>query len=178
MQAPTFLSSRSSEERTRDFTVVIAYDNAAAGRRAAHLFSTVGKEHTDDLRFRLQPWRFDLLSDPDWGPFAAGEALEADLLVVSTSSPHLPAMIKDWLTVWLDAKRGAQAAVVALIDAEQEAASANSAGLEFLRSATNEAGLDFFSPQLEHGHPFNHFTPVPPQAFASRTPYRHWGINE
>ena len=87
------------KEPAKEFTVFIAYDDVNAGQRAGDLFSCVSQQHRDELDFRVQPWRFDLIADPDWGPFATAEALQADLLVVSTSNPSdLSMQVKCWLS--------------------------------------------------------------------------------
>jgi hypothetical protein len=163
----------------KGITITIAYDEKRAGQRAAELFSLIGQESEGNVNIAIQPWRFDMLADPDWRKFAAAEALQADILVMAMSNPaHLSAAIEQWFRTWLEDKRGFHAAVIALIATENEADALPSPELKFLENATREAGLDFFTPRL--GRPRHRWETrnLPPQAFSYRRPYRHWGINE
>ena len=185
--------------------VLIAYDDVVAAQRAMRLFARVGREHLNEFLCRAQPWRFDLLGDPDWGKCASSDALRADLIVVSTSKrSDLPVAVQNWLAECLSQKQGARAAVVALLGSEDQKQDANSAGIQFLQSAARRAGLDFFVPVADSGKepeparqsidravrparsalPPSRQTltrlrpPEPPQAFSPGANCRHWGINE
>ena len=163
----------------KEITITIAYDEKSAGQRAARLFALIGQEQAEQWNIAVQPWRFDLLADPDWQSFAVADALHADILVIAISNPaNLSAAVEQWFKTWLDGKRGLHAAVIVLLETESDIASFHSPKLEFLESATKEAGLDFFSPRPDCHAPAWEFNPVPPQAFSCRRPYRHWGINE
>jgi hypothetical protein len=179
MQTAPKLNCRSStieEENANEITVIIAYDDLNAGRRAGQLFSSVARHGIRDVQFRLQPWRFDFLADPDWNQFAVAEARQADLLVLAMAhSCDLPAAVQHWLTKWFDAKRGDHAALVALVESDNDAVEGKFSTLQFLRHAAEDAGLDFFTPY----QPQTNILPyVAPQAFSYRKPYRHWGLNE
>lgn len=163
----------------KELTITIAYDEKRAGQRAAQLFSLIGREYEGNVNIAIQPWRFDMLSDPEWRKFAAAEALQADILVMAMSNPaHLSAAIEQWFTTWLNDKRGFHAAVIALVETENEVDALHSPELKFLESATREAGLDFFTPRLEYPRHNWEATGISPQALSYRRPYRHWGINE
>jgi hypothetical protein len=165
-------------EEAKEITITIAYDQKRAGGRAAQLFSLIGQEQKGQLRIAIQLWRFDLLADPDWRNFAAAEALQADILVIAMCKPtSLSAAVEQWFTMWLDAKRGFHAAVIALVEGESEADSSDLPELHFLESATKEAGLDFFTPRPDYLDQTWKVSCVPPQAFSFGKPYRHCGIN-
>lgn len=163
--------------------VLIAYEDVAAGQRAMCLVDHLDQQG-EGVRFQPQPWRFDLLVDPDWAQFAAGDALKADLLVISTSKQSgLPQAIQNWLTGCLARKRGTQAAVVALFEGEGHL-DTDSSALQFVESAAKQAGLEFFAPLTarQYATPEVRLGEVavsaPPQAFNQVTPSSHWGINE
>jgi hypothetical protein len=167
------------EEVPKEITITIAYDEKSAGQRAARLLSSISQEQAGQLRIAVQPWRFDLLADTDWQRFAAAEALQADILVIAMSNPgNLSAAVEEWFTTWLNCKRGFHAAVIALVETESEADSSHSPELQFLESATKQAGLDFFTPRPDHSERRWRDISVATPAFSYRKPYHHWGINE
>jgi hypothetical protein len=181
----TPFTDRNEPESERDFSVVIAYENLAAGHRAMRLFADLVEEHRGHLTFRPRPWRFDLLADPEWRQFAAADARRADLLIISTGNDSdLPASVRSWVRLCLARKAGG--GVVALFGTEGQMDTADSPRLQFLKQAAEEAGLDFFAPLAPE-----------PRAEWSRTratasgtvqsgaaalhpaaANRHWGINE
>lgn len=166
-----------NKENDNEVTVMVVYDDLAAGRWAGEVFSSFDESQIDDLHFRLQPWRVDFLADPAWAEVAAAEAREAVLLVVSMSHPsELPAAVERWLRVWLSEKRGASVAVVVLVDNENDTDAASR--LAFLRGAAKEAHLNFFSVQPPTQETLPCFIPASREALSYRTPYRHWGLNE
>lgn len=178
------------EAQTQPFNLVIAYDSVAAGQRAMRLFSYLGREHGDVLKFQTQPWRFDLLADPDWCQFAALDAIKADLLIISASSgSDLPVAVRSWISACLARKRGTHAAVVALFGTEEEMDTADSSRLQFVRMAAKEAGLDFFAPLADSAgsassttagiqHRAQTVTQTLDEILRPTPPRRHWGINE
>jgi hypothetical protein len=175
---PNSRSAKIEEESANEVIVAIAYDDLRAGQWAGRLFSSVAREEAGNLRFRLQPWRFDFLADPEWSRFAAAEAQQADLLVLAvTHSPNLPAAVQRWLNEWFDGKRGDHSALVVLIESDNDSLDSNSSTLQFLRHAAEEAGLDFFTPHAAQVNDMHNRLHVP-QPFTCRRPYRHWGLNE
>ncbi len=199
------LSDRNDAESREAINVLIAYDDVAAAQRAMRLFARVGRGQTEDLQTEellCQPqlWRFDLLADSDWGECAAIDALRADLIVVSASSPvALPRPVQSWLSACLARKQGAHAAVVALVQTDTHMEPSDCPSLGFLQAAATEAGLDFFvalpdsnvppesdglePAEVEAGPRDGRFFSAPtiaelPQPWSLGVPYREWGINE
>jgi hypothetical protein len=169
-------SARIEGENANEIIVIIAYDDLKAGQRAGQLFSSVARRGIRDIQFRLQPWRFDFLADPEWSQFAIAEARQADLLVLAmTHSSDLPAAVQHWLNKWFDGKRGDHAALVALVD---DAVVENSSTMQFLQHGAEDAGLDFFTPLVSHQCDTNILPYLAPEDFSYRKPYRHWGLNE
>jgi hypothetical protein len=167
------------KEPENEITVMILYDDLAAGRWAGDVFSSIGESREVNMHFRLRPWRLDFLADPDWGQVATAEASEAELLVVSMSHPcRCPVAIEKWLRAWLDKKQRTGAAIVVLADEESDHDLGAASRLEFLRCAATKAGVDFFSVLPPDQDSLQNFTPAPPQVFTYHNPYRHWGLNE
>jgi hypothetical protein len=185
-QLLTPFSDRNELESERDFSVVIVYENLAAGHRAMRLFTDLVEEHKGNLRFRPKPWRFDLLADPEWRQFAAADARRADLLIISTGNDSdLPASVQSWLRLCLAQKSGG-GGVVALFGTEGQMDSAESPRLRFLKQAAEEAGLDFFAPPApDNGAECRRTRAAMSGAIQAgkgalhpAAANRHWGINE
>jgi hypothetical protein len=100
-----------------------------------------------EVEMRPQAWRFALLEDPAWYALAMADVVNADMLIIAASSGNeLPAAVERWIKMCLARKRGSSAAVVALFGTAQDTDSPHSARFQFVQSAANAAGLDFFAP--------------------------------
>jgi len=155
-----------------------------------NLVSSLHSQDALDFEIRTLPWRFDLLQDADWRDLASADALKSDLLIISTfSSANLPAAVWKWLAECLALKRGESAAVVALFGADGHMDHANSSRLQMLRSATHEAGLEFFAPSPGMDSSLNSIrsaTLIHAEFFSSSIDTnlypgvfnRDWGLNE
>lgn len=155
MQTTTFMDEASLNTDSRDqnpsLRVVIAYDDLAAGKRAMRVMTRLGESFGGNLRFEPLPWSFDLLSDVDWRAVAASDAVNADILIIATSSAHpLPPAVGSWAEDVISIKRGTAAAVVALFGSEENPDGAGSSRLEAIQTVAQKAGLGFFSPAPNH----------------------------
>jgi hypothetical protein len=131
--------------------VVIAYNDLAAGKRAMRVMADIGKGLGDEIEFQPLPWSFDLLADLDWRDVAAHEAVNADILIIATSSASpLPPAVGRWAEAVISGKRGTSAAVVALFGPEENPDEAGSSRLEAIQAAAQRAGLSFFAPAPRH----------------------------
>ena len=165
------------------FEVVIAYDTVVAGKRAMDLFSNLQRE----VGFRIQPWPFDLIIDPEWRTVATGEAIKAELLTISSSQTELPPEVRKWLLMCRTRKRGTHGAVVALLGNQGRTRGFDSLDIRYLCEASKEAGLDFFAPVGTNGQRRDtqsssdqeripSFSSV--QSLDRFEGYPHWGIND
>jgi hypothetical protein len=126
---------------------VVIYDDVPAGNHAIGVLAKLFREPEDRADLRPELWRFDFLDHPDWFALALVGAINADIVVISTSSAHgLNASLENWITLCLTRKRGTRAAVVALFGSAESADGPASARLQFVQDAAREAGLDFFAP--------------------------------
>lgn len=162
--------------------VVVVYDNLGAGQRGMSILaSLVDQFRGARVEIRAQLWRFDLLDDPQWFNAALGEAIRADMLIVSTGSmnSHLPATVNDWLNQCLARKQGFGGAIVALPGAASEP---DAPRFQFLKSAAIEAGLDFFTPQssvrADASLPLAIRPHPPARSIRVAQPFQHGGLNE
>jgi hypothetical protein len=127
--------------------VFIAYENVQTGQEALRILGSVGRRlEAPELSYPAL-WRFDLLEDPNWRDSATADALQADLIVISGSSGReLSASVQDWLHACLAQKCGSAAGVLAMFGSADHPEAPDSPRIQFLESAVNEAGLDFFAP--------------------------------
>jgi len=74
--------------------MVIVYDDAPAGTRAIRTLEGARRQLGGGIELYPSLWRFDLLEDPDWRAAATAEAVQAGLVIISTSSKgELPAAV-------------------------------------------------------------------------------------
>jgi len=186
--------------------VLIVYDNLAAGQRGMRMCCDLACQQDGDLEFRPRLWRLDLVSDPVCGGFAIADAVNADLLIISTSGQSgLSQAAQRWLRFCLARKRGTGAVIVALLGTDENVHGADFLNIQFLQSAVKEAGLDFFAPLANRkevlgnvratgnrvaGAPIDQaglldarqiaqaHVPAMLRASSRDTNYRDWGINE
>lgn len=127
--------------------VVVAYHDVVAGQYAMHVLAKLGQEFGETVEFKPVLWSFDVLADLDWCEIAASDAIQADLLIIATSSPQpIPPAVERWAEIALGQKRGTSSAVVALFGSADNPDGAGSLRLDAIRTAAREAGLEFFAP--------------------------------
>ncbi len=168
--------------------VVIAYNDLASGKRAMRVMTDLGKGLGDEMEFQPLPWSFHLLADMDWRELAAHDAVNADILIIATSSASpLPPAVWRWAEAAISRKRGTAAAVVALFGTEENPDAAGSPRMEAIQAAAQRAGLDFFAPaprhELDEAIARIHLraemvTPVLEKILDHDHSYLHGGINE
>ena len=155
MQVQHFMDETNLDPDSTDtkqaLRVVIAYNDVAAGKRAMRVLADLGKGLGDEIEFQPFPWSFDLLADMDWRKAAARDAVNADILIIATSSANpLPPAIGRWAEAAISQKRGTAAAVIALFGSDENPDGAGSSRLEAIQTAVRQAGLDFFAPAPRH----------------------------
>jgi hypothetical protein len=128
-------------------SIVVIYDDFSAGSRAIGALATLFPAPNDRARFRPALWRLDILEGPDGFSAALAEAIDAQIVVFSTSSSDgLSPLFSNWIALCLARKRGASAAVVALLGPEGSMDGPASPRLQFVHNAARKSGLAFFAP--------------------------------
>jgi hypothetical protein len=152
MQTQPFVNEPGDEDAdARDLNhplrIVIAYNEVPAGKRAMRVMSDLARGLGEAVEFQPLPWSFDLLADTDWAKVAGDDAVNADILIIATSSADpLPPAVGRWAEAAISRKQGTAAAVVALLGPEEQPDGHDSARLAAIRAAARQAGLDFFAP--------------------------------
>ncbi len=134
-------------EARATMNVVIAYDDIAAGQHAVRILGDVADNFGGDIELRPQLWAFRFLETPEWRVLAGRDVLDADMLIISTSSEsELPAAVRSWFNSCLTQRCGADLAVIALLGRPGKLDEPYSARFQFVQRAVREASVDFFAP--------------------------------
>ena len=167
------------------FNVAILYDDTPAGHRAMRMVAALNAKLSDaQLPLKPQLWRFDLLQDSEWFALALADAINADMLILSTSNAHgLPTKVESWLKLCIARKRGTNAAIVALLGPDPHLDEQASPRFRVVQGMARNANLDFFAPGLRSPaaglEPLRReLFPVMTEAFDRMNPSPRWGINE
>src|ERR1051325_8450972 len=82
------------------FRVVIAYEDFDSGRRAMDVCKVLVAELGSEVQFRCSMWKFEVLRSPKLRRIAVADAVEADVIVVTTGlSGELPFEVKKGIEV-------------------------------------------------------------------------------
>jgi hypothetical protein len=168
--------------------VVIAYRDLAASQRALRVMADLGQGLGDKMEFHPVPWSFELLADADWSDAASRDAIDADILIIASSSVEpLPPAVARWIETAISHKRGTAAAVVALFGAGENPDASGLSRLAAIQAAARRAGLDFFSPAPRQAldealaniqRRAEMVTPLLEEILRRHPPAPRWGINE
>jgi hypothetical protein len=160
--------------------IVIVYENFIAGIRGREISERLAAQLKSDVDVNSGLWKFDLLDNPTLRDQASAEAINADIVIISVRNCDLPHGVHEWLEGWLPAKKQHDAALVAVIEPDQESGSEAHQLQEHLRSLAAKASMDFFcnadwsKPAQEQGaHDWESSL-----AYAGRDTGPRWGIND
>jgi hypothetical protein len=184
----------STAEEPSSLKVTIVHDDLPSGIKAKRALATIGKNFEGQLQLCRRLWRTNLLDDPGWFGLALADGVDADILVIATSSSNeLKGSLKHWIEACLARKTGTGAAIVALLADGETTDSANGSVVEFIHCAAQNAGLDFFASESSWHNRLNErqehlslriqteravFFTKAHCATTQFTPYQHWDINE
>jgi len=91
----------STIESKPTFKVLIAYEDFAAGRHAKETYDYLVRQLGSDFEFESQMWSFDVMRNANLRGMAAHDALEADMIIVSsTTTAEVPFGFKSWVEAW------------------------------------------------------------------------------
>jgi hypothetical protein len=180
------LSEKGHRKSKQQFTVVIAYSDVETARRGKEVHDRLLQDLGDECSFKLHLWKFDVLNDPALRALATKDAIDANILIISTNNNReLPKAVRSWVSSSLKQKEDFPAALIALLEGEEKS-DASPVG-KFLREQAEEHHLDFFSSNPHHSGARSIQPEQPPSVSRGNLlpafrfdehPYPHWGIND
>lgn len=127
------------------FNVVIAYEDFETGKHAKHTYDFLVEHLGRESQFTNQMWKFDILRIPKLREIATKDALDADIIIVSSrGDDDLPAPVKSWIESWLT-EPGHALALVALFSGPREEAPARRCIRAYLAAAARRGKMEFFA---------------------------------
>jgi hypothetical protein len=149
-------ASFTSLEDNSVFNVVIVYEDFASGQRAKGVLDSIARQQLDvDCEVIHNLWKFDVLRMPRLRKIAANDAAMADLIILALHEDYgVPAHIKAWIESWLPQKPGQAAAMVVLLDAEDELSDCIPFTRACLRDVARRGKMEFFIHTGSSDHTF------------------------
>jgi hypothetical protein len=96
---------------------VAAYEDAQTDARVNDFCQGLGRHLGEKCEIVKQMWLFSELRVPSLRTIAAGEAAQADMVIVSARHAQgFSEEVKDWIELWLGNKRKRPAVLLALFD--------------------------------------------------------------
>ena len=129
-----------------DVRVLIACEDSTAAEQACALLDCVGRDCEPAGRLIYRWWNFEVLAISSLRELASYEAAAADLIIIAAHEARkLPPGIANWITRWLDLRKGRRGALVALLDSNLATQDAPRAVCMKLKASAARGHLDFFA---------------------------------
>lgn len=127
------------------FTVLVIYEDFAAGKHAKETCDFLASRLGREFELKNLMWKFEVLGHPKLKEMAANDALEADLIIVSTHGiGELPEEVQSWLDLWVE-QPGNAMALVMLVDRPKNVLDDHAFIHSSLQAAADKAGMEFFA---------------------------------
>src|SRR6266702_5644572 len=125
---------------------VVAYNNFDSGIRAKEILDRLARALGSQLTMNISMWKFDVLELDKLQDLAANDAVEADIIIISTSGAgELSPGVQQWVERWLCRKQPESSAFVSLNEADPDGTAESPAVSEYLQTIANRGNLSFFS---------------------------------
>ena len=147
MQTTVFSEREGNQELriTCNINVVIAFEDAAAGKHAEAFYEHLKERLGAEFEFTRYQWSFVLLQDPDVRDAAAHDAAVADIVIVTThGDAELPDYVDNWFQAWVGRNAGPMA-LVALFDRLPVNVETREEVRSGLARIAQTGGMDFFA---------------------------------
>lgn len=133
--------------RSRNFKVVVAYDDNAASSPALRTCDYVIQQLGEDIEVRRKVVDFNQTT-PQRRAAAARDAAKADMVIVATrEDEELPTPMQEWMDEWAANRSMNEGALVAILN-RTAPAGANPRVRDQLASVARQAHMDFFSSEV------------------------------
>lgn len=135
-------TTENAASRSRNFKVVVAFDNTATSSPALKTCEYVIQQLGNDIQVRRKIVDFNEDSTPKSRAAAARDAAKADMVIVATRDEKLPDSMQQWLDLWAEQRSTDEGALVALV-------SGSASGVrDRLANVARRAHMDFFSSEV------------------------------
>lgn len=132
-------------EITCNINVVVAFEDAAAGKYAEAFYEHLKTRLGCDFEFTRYQWSFALLEDRSVRDVAARDAATADIVIIATHGDReLPDYVDDWFQSWIGRNAGPMA-MVALFDRPTTSMETREEVRSALARIAQTGGMDFFA---------------------------------
>ncbi len=126
------------------FNVVIVYEDFETGKQAKKTYDFLVDNLGPDCHLTHQMWKFDVLGVSKLREIAVKDAVNADIIIISSHGDEPPPAVIAWIESWL--QDGVSAlALVALFDRSESDNPQLRATREFLSGVATRAGIGFFA---------------------------------
>ncbi len=143
---PAPLRQKLLVQSTEPFSVVVAFDSAAALNHAKQLCSHLLDQLNHTVDIQCSWCQFDQLPDERFAREAVEVAAVADLIVVASArATDPPLVVKAWLDKSLASRTDRDAALAALIGSPTGCLPPDSTVYAYLQAAAGRSGLAFFA---------------------------------
>lgn len=127
------------------FSVVIIYEDSAAGKRAKHFYDNLIHELEEECDFTLELWNFQVLAISEIWHSTVQVAGQADFVILSLhGKAALPVEITRWIETWSRLIAGSNAALIALVDKPRTRGGTAASTLAYLRKVADRKGVSFY----------------------------------
>src|SRR5947208_11919925 len=110
-------TTESAASRSRDFKVVVAFDDNATGSPALKTCEYVIQQLGNDIQVRRKIVDFNRETTPQRRAAAARDAAKADMVIVATREEEkLPASMEEWMDQWAANRSADEGALVAILN--------------------------------------------------------------
>jgi hypothetical protein len=178
-------------QELREFNIVIAYEDLAAGVRAKQTFDYLLAELGGRFTFTCKLWKFRILEAPQLSEIAAQDAAEADMIMVAAHGhQELPSAVRGWINLWLQRAGRRDRALVALVDSQDGDTTKPNPICSHLHEVAKRGNLDYFCHSADRPNQEASLTLLRIREQAARksatldglprqtAPHLDWGINE
>jgi hypothetical protein len=146
MQNRRFSTERPAS-RSRNFKVVVAFDDNATSSPALKTCEYVIQQLGDDIEVRRKIVDFNQTS-PQRRAAAARDAAKADMVIVATrENEELPTTMQEWMDEWATNRRADEGALVAILN-PAPGPGATPRVRDQLANVARQAHMDFFSSEV------------------------------
>jgi hypothetical protein len=125
--------------------ILVAYEDLTAEERAKELLGRLAITLTPQVRLKLSLWKFSVLSVPPLQDLAVMDAVEADVIIISSSqADQTPTELKTWMERWEPKPSGKNSALVALSTPAGDDVATSPAVTAYCQGIASHNGMDFF----------------------------------